>query len=148
MKKFFSSIKSSRGFTLIELLIVVAIIGLLSAVVLSSLGTARNKAKDAKVKAEMSQLRAQAEMYNDTNGNFGTAAATCTAGIFGATLPGLTSIVTSIGTSVGASMWCGSTATAWAVAATLPGGTQWCVDSTGASRAPASAVSATLTVCP
>jgi len=42
--------KKQRGFTLIELLVVLAIIGLLSSAVFSSLQGARQKAKDAKIK--------------------------------------------------------------------------------------------------
>ena len=44
---------SSRGFTLIELLVVIAIIGVLSSVVLASLGSARQKGQIAAARSEM-----------------------------------------------------------------------------------------------
>ncbi len=45
--------KKQKGFTLIELLVVIAIIGILSSVVLTSLTSARDKAKVAAFKSEI-----------------------------------------------------------------------------------------------
>lgn len=58
-----------RGFTLIELLVVIAIIGILSSVVLASLGTARVRANDAKKKAELYQIATALNMYYLATGN-------------------------------------------------------------------------------
>src|SRR3989344_4189763 len=57
----------TRGFTLIELLVVIAIIGLLSSIVLASLGTARGKAADAKRLGDMQSIRTALELYYTTN---------------------------------------------------------------------------------
>ncbi len=62
------NLRPSRGFTLMELLIVIAIIGILSAVVLVSLNTARTKGADAAIKKAMIAARLQAELYVDSNG--------------------------------------------------------------------------------
>ncbi|MDO8564485.1 MAG: type II secretion system protein [bacterium] len=61
----------SRGFTLIELLVVIAIIGLLSSVVFASLNSARGKARDARRKADLTQISKALELYYDThNGTY------------------------------------------------------------------------------
>ena len=48
--------KTYRGFTLIETLVVIAIIGILASTIITSLVSARNKARDVKRKAEISQI--------------------------------------------------------------------------------------------
>jgi prepilin-type N-terminal cleavage/methylation domain-containing protein len=130
----------SKGFTLIELLVVIAIIGILSSVVLASLNTARNKGKIAAAKSGMAQLRTSAEIYYDTNGNYG-AITDCATGIFADTNfdairdnvvknAHATPAETCTSNNAGA-----ATDSAWAYSVTLVDSTFWCVDSTGASRA-------------
>jgi prepilin-type N-terminal cleavage/methylation domain-containing protein len=55
--------KNKKGFTLIELLMVISIIGLLSSIVLSSLSTARQKARDTKRIADLKQIQNAVELY-------------------------------------------------------------------------------------
>jgi len=58
---------SLMGFTLIELLVVISIIGILASFSVVSLNGARVKARDAKRKADMSQMRIAIYLYYDDN---------------------------------------------------------------------------------
>lgn len=62
------SYQLSAGFTLIELLVVVAILAVLSSLLLSNVSSARERARDAKRKSDLNQIKSSLRMYyNDFN---------------------------------------------------------------------------------
>lgn len=63
--------KKQKGFTLIELLVVIAVIGVLSGVILSALGSARAKSRDSLRAQQLLQLQKALELYAlDNGGNY------------------------------------------------------------------------------
>ena len=147
--------KLLTGFTIIELLVVVAIIAVLASIVLINVNAIRNKATDAKTKAQMSSLRSAAATYydppNPNNYGAGTAAGgdcdvsasgsmawtdpTNTSGFAGliavsaysdTIAPTCTTDATAVPVKV---------ATKWSACKTLKETGKWfCVDSTGAAK--------------
>jgi len=55
------------GFTLIELLVVITIIGVLAALITANLSDARARARDAKVKQNLVQLKTALRLYYNDN---------------------------------------------------------------------------------
>jgi len=141
-----------KGFTLIELLVVVAIVGVLASIVLSSLNSARGKGGDAAIKANLANMRSQAEiLFSD----WGTYAVDATPTYFALaqcantadTMFSNTNIWGQIQSAYNAGQGvaqtqCVTTSAGWAVAVTLKtGGTagdavpdSWCVDANGSSK--------------
>lgn len=59
--------KHSKGFTLIEILLVVAIIGIIASITITQVANSRQRAKDAKIKQNVSNILNYAEKYHLDN---------------------------------------------------------------------------------
>jgi prepilin-type N-terminal cleavage/methylation domain-containing protein len=150
--------KNQKGFTLIELLVVIAIIGILSSVVLASLNTARNRGADAAIKADLSGARAAAELYYDTNSNYGAGAivATCSVTPPAGVMTDVTmqrQIDDAYSKAGNVDGKCGSSNSTYVVAMPLKTDTTnnfWCIDHLGSAKQITAAQYAALTIagCP
>jgi hypothetical protein len=124
---------------------------------LFGLEEARNKGANAAIKANLSSMRAQAELYYDSNHNsYGKSSLTGKCDVAGTLFadPNMVRMIASIKeqlkTETGSAMVCYSSPTAWAASASLKETDTiddfWCVDSTGVSKAVVKQASST--VCP
>ena len=87
---------NNKGFTLIELLVVIAIIGILSTLAVVSLNGARDKASDAKIKSDLSQIATQAESNYAENSSYAGDWSSSTLSILGAPACGAGSYTISV----------------------------------------------------
>lgn len=55
--------KKNIGFTLIEIMVVIAVIGLLAAIILTVLNSARSKGNDARIKSQLKSMIPQAQLF-------------------------------------------------------------------------------------
>jgi len=132
--KQFSNGTMKKGFTLIELLVVIAIIGILAGIVLVALGGARTRAQDARIQAEMTQIRTIGEIFfsgQSPNSYTGLCAntdvTTLQADILTQGAPSFSCLVSTgaVGEPAAGAAYC--------VIAQLNSGQFWCVDSALAS---------------
>jgi len=75
--------KQHKGFTLLELLVVISIIGTLANIAVAVLGTAREKARDARRLADIRQIATALEFFYDDNGYYPRETADGSNGIVG-----------------------------------------------------------------
>ncbi len=139
----------NKGFTLLELLVVVAIIGIMAAVVVAALTSARSKGGDAGVKSNLRNAISQGEIFYNTNTvAINTYTSVCTNGPVGGALGigaqvlaaakanGYASYATNT-TGTLTTATCNDSANAWAAEVPLKGAganQMWCVDSAGKSK--------------
>ncbi len=111
-------------------LVGIAIIGILSAVVLASLSSARSKAQDASIKASLSGIVPQAILYWDTqstNGKDGSYLGLCTNDI-------VSQMKSSITATRIVDIVCNDNIEGYTISAPLNSGGYWCVDSLGIGK--------------
>lgn len=121
-------LKMRKGFTLIELLVVIAIIGILAAMILVALNTARQKARDSRIKADVAQMRTMAESLGT---DYSTLSVTPTPGVPAGMFELDADIDRQISTSA---VVVNGTTAGYAISALLNDGSYVCVDYTGITR--------------
>lgn len=120
--------RSTAAFTLLELLVVIAVIGILATVMMSSIGVSRARAEDVKTKAVLSSVRTTAQNDAILQGSFQTI---CSSG------SDVHAVISTLASQKGLSSdeySCMATTDQFAVIFPLKAETgYWCVDATGSA---------------
>ncbi len=121
-----------KGFTLVELLVTIAIITVLSAIILFSIGQYINKSKDASISGNLSALIPAGEVYYDHNNGNGY-------GVGDENNPNSfcgSSVVANSFSQISSVKHCKATKNAWAACAQefVNSNRAFCVDSRGYKR--------------
>jgi len=113
--------KKSKGFTLIELLVVIAIIGILASIVLVSLGGARTRAREARVIADLNQIRSMGEIIYSIDNSYSNVL----------TYASINTLMADMSAQLATNILRTGNAAEYCVEATLPGGRWGCVNGPG-----------------
>ncbi len=135
-----------KGFTLIEIVVVIAIIGILSAVVLAVLSRPRASGADAAIKGDLRTVQTQSQLfYGDNNNRYNTDGATGVTPAAACPTSGATmfaadtqikSAISHINSVSGNTATCymSSNGSQYLIWIALKTSGYWCVDSTGISK--------------
>jgi|SRR3989344_2137612 len=127
--------KYSQGFTIVELLVVVAIIGVLAAIVMTNVTSYINRGKNAGVKANLSSATTNAALFFQVHGAYQYWDGFMFAGYCND--PSYTRIRNEVNSIIGANPVCANNSNNWCACSTMkttaaePNGSTFCVDSTG-----------------
>lgn len=152
-----------RGFTLIELLIVVAIIGIIAAIVTIALGNAKKSGQDSAVQSNLHTVINQAELFFADNNSYlpvgGSDFDVAACPDYNATGSNMFEVDQAMADAIteasanGSGNACANSANSWGVAIGLlsASGQSWCVDSSGIAKSvaavPADALNASTFMC-
>lgn len=146
------NIDKGSGFTLIEILIVIAIIGIMTAIVMVAVSSARSDGNDAKVKGQLHSVLNAIELIvsggagSYTPSSMASASSTCSGAMFDSASPLKNLTGNSASWPTGTLLSCQATASGWAVSASLSSG-YWCVDYSGKAKSVAAQLSSGTVLC-
>jgi prepilin-type N-terminal cleavage/methylation domain-containing protein len=122
---------NKKGFTLIELLVVIAIIGIIAGVIVVSMDGSSDKAKDARIKSEMDNIRTRMEIIRADRATDGTGYTYLSTALNNAVDTEITKLRNDIIAQGGTIATPYASTTKYCMSVTLPSGGYWCIDSSG-----------------